>query len=149
MEIAERRKKQALQKKAEAARVVDAAHKRAERAKTAGRTRKWSRVAVAVQRELHRRQVDSVARVIKEGYWAVIVRRNDSDDEMYKSRRRVSTESDDEVPVYKVRDTESDDEVYEVQDTYEDHWSGFSTFDEYFGDQMRKEREGGYFRAAF
>ena len=116
IEIAERRKEQALQKREEAAKVVDAERKRAERAKrwrekakTADRTRKWSRVVAAVQRELHRRQVDSVARVVKEGYWTVVVRRNDSDDEMYESWRR---------------DTHNDDEVYEVQDTFEDHWSG-------------------------
>ena len=55
IEISERRKEQALQKKAEAARVVDAERKRAERArrwrekaKTADRTRKWSRVVAAV-----------------------------------------------------------------------------------------------------
>ena len=93
---------------------MDAERKRAERAKrwrekakTADRTKKWSRVAVAVQRELHRRQVDmySVARVMKEGYWAVAVRRNDSDDEMYEPWRRSSTENDDEV--YEVQDTHS------------------------------------------
>ena len=114
IEMAERRKDHALQKKAEGARVVDAERKRAERAKrwrekakTADRTKKWSRVAVAVQRELHRRQVDmySVARVMKEGYWAVAVRRNDSDDEMYEPWRRSSTENDDEV--YEVQDTHS------------------------------------------
>ena len=131
IEIAERRKEQALQKRAEAARVVDAERKRAERAKrwrekakTADRTRKWSRVVAAVQRELHRRQVDSVARVMKEGYWTVVVQRN----------------------------AESDDEVYELQDTRcssQNHWSGFSTVDEYYRDRMRRDQERGYFRAAY
>ena len=39
--------------------------------------------------------MESAARVVKEGYWTVVVRRNDNDDE-----------------------------VYEAQDTYEDHWPG-------------------------
>ena len=56
-----------VQKKAEVAGVVDAERKRAERART-GRIKMWSRVTGAVQMELHRGHVDSVARVMKHGY---------------------------------------------------------------------------------
>ena len=68
----------------------------------------------------------SVARVMKEGYWTVVVRRNDSDDEMYESWRR---------------DTHNDDEVYELQDTFEDHW----TSDEII--EILEMQDRGYSRA--
>ena len=65
----------------------------------------------------------SVARVMKEGYWTVVVRRNDSDDEMYESWRR---------------DTQNDDEVYEVQDVYEDHGPGMIIGNGYFCTEAEK-----------